>query len=204
MLIRTMWNGKFSREGYLYGKQPNRFLAGYIDHMAPGSSILFLGEGEGRNACYAASKGHRAVALDASEIGLEKAQRLAHELGVDIWTIHTDLAQWHADSAYDAVMASFLHLNEPLRAQAFREALKALKASGVFAAEFFSTKQLPRTSGGPKDIDLLYTVDSLREIFSVEGIEILSLEEVVDQLDEGSGHQGEAELIRIVARKCEV
>lgn len=196
-----MWNDKFSRDGYLYGIQPNRFLAHRIDELPAGSTILFLGEGEGRNACYAASKGHHATALDASEVGLEKAQRLAHEQGVDIWTIHTDLEEWNADNDYDAVMASFLHLKEPLRGQAFRSALKALRPSGEFVAEFFSVKQLPRESGGPKDQDLLYTLESLRDIFSVEGYEIVRLEEVTDHLDEGSGHQGEADLIRIVVRK---
>jgi hypothetical protein len=98
-------------------------------------------------------------------------------------------------------MASFLHLKEPLRTQAFREALKALKPSGVFTAEFFSTGQLPLQSGGPKDIGLLYTVESLRTIFDVGDCEILQLEELTDLLDEGKGHQGEARLIRVRVKK---
>jgi SAM-dependent methyltransferase len=200
-MIRKVWNEKFSREGYLYGKTPNAFLIPHIDALAPGAKLLLLGEGEGRNACYAASRGIEATALDASDIGLGKAEDLACDMGVKITTLHQDLETWHAEPCYDAVMASFLHLKEPLRTQAFREALNALKPSGVFTAEFFSTEQMPMTSGGPKDPDLLYTVDSLRAIFDVDGCEILRLEAVTDLLDEGKGHQGEARLIRVQVKK---
>lgn len=201
MPITAIWNEKFSREGYLYGKAPNAFLASHIDRLPAGAKLLLLGEGEGRNACYAASRGIDATALDASDVGLGKAEDLACEIGVTITTLHENLATWNAEPCYDAVMASFLHLKEPLRTQAFREALKALKPSGVFVAEFFSTKQLPLSSGGPKDVELLYTAASLREIFTLPGFEILQLEETVDHLDEGHGHRGDAQLIRVQVRK---
>ncbi len=200
-MMRALWNEKFSREGYLYGKKPNTFLASQMHVLAPQSDILFLGEGEGRNACYAASKGFNATALDASDVGLEKARALAEEMGVAVTIEHQDLQTWQPKSQYDAVMTSFLHLSEPLRTEAFRSALKALKPSALFIGEFFSTKQLPLSSGGPKDEALLYTVDSLREIFSLEGAEIVLLEACSDLLDEGTGHQGEAELIRIIVKK---
>lgn len=200
-MIRELWNEKFSREGYLYGKSPNVFLASRIDLLPLDSEVLFLGEGEGRNACYAAAKGLKATALDASDIGLKKAEKLAEELQVFIETVLADLQTWQPDRRYDAVMASFLHLKEPLRTLAFHKAIDALKPSGLFAAEFFSTEQLPLSSGGPKDIDLLYTVDSLRDIFTFPGAEILTLEAVTDILDEGPGHRGEARLIRVLVKK---
>ncbi len=199
--MQRLWNEKFSREGYLYGKTPNVFLSSYIDGLDSSSSILFLGEGEGRNACYAAMHGHSVIALDASDIGLKKAQELASDLDVDIKTLHIDLTHWETEVHYDAVMTSFLHLKEPLRTLAFGKAISALKPSGVFVAEFFSIKQLPLQSGGPKDPELLYTVASLKEILDRSDTEIVRLEEVVDSLDEGRGHQGDAELIRVVVRK---
>lgn len=48
MSIQQIWNEKFSREGYLYGKEPNAFLKEQLKNIKAGSSILFLGEGEGR------------------------------------------------------------------------------------------------------------------------------------------------------------
>ena len=196
-----MWNAKFAREGFLYGTEPNAFLKQQIDAMQPGQSLLLLGEGEGRNACYGASRGLQVTAIDASDVGLEKALQLAHEKGVAFETLHLDLEQWRADARYDAVMASYLHLTEPLRSEVFTEALKALAPSGLFAAEFFSLKQLPLESGGPKDPALLYTLDSLEPIFMLPGFELLQLEEVVDTLNEGRGHRGEAQIIRVRVRK---
>jgi len=196
-----MWNEKFSREGYLYGKKPNAFLASQLQKLDGGSSILFLGEGEGRNACYAALLGFQVTALDASDVGLDKAEELSCEMGVCITTIHADLEQWKSDTQYDFVMCSFLHLAEPLRTKAFREAVRTLKPGGKFIGEFFSTKQLPLTSGGPKDVDLLYNTVDLERTFDIAGAEIEFLEEHLDSLDEGVGHQGEAVLVRVIVRK---
>lgn len=200
-MIQKMWNEKFSREGFLYGKEPNAFLAANEHLLTPKSKILMLGEGEGRTACYMALKGHITTALDASDVGLDKTRALAKEMGADVETIHADLSDWQSEETYDAVLTSFLHLEEPLRTAAFSHAIDILKSGGYFMGEFFSTKQLSRDSGGPKMPDLLYTLESLRTIFTRDDIKIIKLEECVDHLSEGSGHQGDAELIRIIAQK---
>lgn len=200
-MIGALWDGKFSREGYLYGTQPNAFLRPHIDAMPEGSALLLLGEGEGRNACYAALRGIAVTALDASEVGLRKAEALAGFHGVEIATERCDLAHWEPTARYDAVMASFLHLNEPLRTEAFRKAIALLNPSGRFVAEFFSLAQLPLPSGGPKEASLLYTVEALEAVFTVEGFRIAVLDACRDHLDEGGGHRGEAELVRIVVER---
>ena len=196
-----MWNEKFAREGFLYGREPNVFLAANEPLLGPKSKILMLGEGEGRTACHMALKGHIVAALDASDIGLEKARALAAEMGVGIETIHADLDTWRSEQKYHGVLTSFLHLPEPLRTEAFSHAVDILESGGYFIGEFFSVQQLRRDSGGPKMEALLYTADSLRRIFSRDDVEIIRLEECVDHLCEGSGHQGEAELIRIIVQK---
>ena len=201
MTIEQIWNEKFSREGYLYGKAPNAFLKEHIDTLPSASSILFLGEGEGRNACYAASLGHDVTALDASTIALEKAKKLALELHVDIKLLHVDLEDWEPVQQYDTIMCSFLHLKEPLRSKTFQNVIKALKPTGTFYGEFFSTAQLPLSSGGPKDIDLLYTTELLKTHFSTKNVIIKLLKEITDSLQEGTGHQGNAKLVRLIVKK---
>lgn len=198
--VEKMWNSKFSCEGYMYGKDPNQFLKQEIDKLENPSKILFLGEGEGRNAVYAALKGHEATALDASSIGLEKAKQLSKEYHVEIKTIHTDLAQWQPPiEQYDVMMSSYMHLMEPLRTAAFHKAMEALKEGGVFVGEFFSQEQLLRTSGGPKNPDLLYSVESLQTIFKMYNIVMLDAMEI--ELNEGTHHVGEASVIRIIVKK---
>ncbi len=201
MSIGKVWDEKFLREGYLYGEKPNAFLAQELENLSKKSLILFLGEGEGRNACYAALMGFDVTALDASEIGLKKTAELAEKMHVTVQTVLQDLEYFQATQQYDVLMASFLHLEEPLRTVAFRSVLGALRPGGLFIAEFFSLKQLPHSSGGPKKSDLLYTTVSLRDVFSVDSARIVLLEETVDHLDEGKGHQGEAYLIRMIIEK---
>jgi len=201
MSMQNMWNEKFSREGYLYGKEPNAFLAANEALISPKSSLLMLGEGEGRTACYMALKGHSVSALDASDVGLEKTALLADAAGVKIETIHADLSVWKSEKTYDAVLTSFLHLPEPLRSEAFSHAIETLTSGGYFMGEFFSQKQLLRDSGGPKMLELLYTLESVQKIFNRDDVEVVLLEESVANLSEGSGHQGDAELIRVIIRK---
>jgi SAM-dependent methyltransferase len=201
MSIQNMWNEKFSREGFLYGKEPNAFLAANAYLISPKSRILMLGEGEGRTACYMAHKGHIVAALDASDVGLEKTKALAAEMEVDIETIHADLGEWSASQKYGGIMTSFLHLPEPLRTEAFSHAIDILENGGYFIGEFFSVKQLSRDSGGPKMPELLYTLESLGNIFSRDDVTVIRLEECVDHLSEGNGHQGDAELIRVIVKK---
>jgi len=193
---KDMWNKKFSCEGYMYTKEPNEFLKVQIDKFKSKKSILFLGEGEGRNAVYAAKQNHDVTALDASNVGIEKTKQLAQEYDVHVKTICADLDSYELTGKYDVVMSSYMHLQEPLRSKVFRESRNILNSDGLFIGEFFSQKQINRDSGGPKNLDLLYTVDSLKEIF--KGYNILLLQELEFELNEGAHHKGIADVIRII------
>ena len=51
--MKDFWESCYGNDEYIYGKTPNLFFKNAIDQMEPGK--LFLpGEGEGRNAVYAA------------------------------------------------------------------------------------------------------------------------------------------------------
>lgn len=197
---REFWNERFAREGYFYGTEPNVYLKAHIDALGEGSNLLFLGEGEGRNAVYAALAGHRVTALDASEIGLAKALSLATSRGCEILPVHMDLEIWSPAERYDAVFCSFLHLPEPLRSGVFAKVLAALTHGGVFAGEFFSIHQLPRTTGGPKDETLLYTAEALGAILRHHPCTITELVETETELNEGRGHIGVASVVRMAVR----
>jgi SAM-dependent methyltransferase len=198
---REFWNERFAKEGYFYGTEPNRYLAAHIDALSGPKKILFLGEGEGRNAVYAARAGHAVTALDASDIGLAKADALARSFGHEITLIHTDLEIWEPSESYDAVLCSFLHLPEPLRGDVYAKVLGALKSGGLFAGEFFSIHQMPRTTGGPKDETLLYTADALQSILVQHPCDILELAELDTELNEGRGHIGVASVVRMAVRR---
>ena len=196
---QEFWNKKYDKEEFFYGKKPNEFLAACINNFSKNERILFLGEGEGRNAVYFAKKGYDVRALDASDIGLKKLTEFAKEEGVNVKTTCLDLEQWRASKKFGGILASFLHLESPLREQVFQKIEDGLKPGGFFVAEFFSKKQLNYNSGGPKDENLLYGVDSFKGLFKTSIIHKLLEEEVV--LDEGNGHKGKASVIRLIVQK---
>jgi len=196
---QEFWNKKYDKKEFLYGKNPNEFLVSCINNFSKKERILFLGEGEGRNAVYFAKKGYEVRAVDASDVGLAKLNQFAQNQGVTIKTTCLDLKVWRAKKKFGGILASFLHMESPLREQVFQRIEDGLKSGGFFVGEFFSKKQLKYNSGGPKDENLLYGVDSFKGLFKSSIIHKLLEEEVV--LNEGKGHQGKAFVIRLIVQK---
>ena len=195
---QEFWNGKFSKADYFYGINPNDFLASNIELLKNHQKLLCLGEGEGRNAIFFAKNGFEVSAIDASNLGLEKLQNRAIQEKLDIKTICMDLNFWETDEKYDVIVASYLHMYKNERENLFEKIENSLNSNAYFVGEFFSTKQLTYNSGGPKDLDLLYTIEDFLNHFTLCKKNIS--EEIVT-LDEGIGHQGEACVIRVVIQK---
>jgi hypothetical protein len=75
----------------------------------------------------------------------------------------------------------------------------SLKAGGLLILEAFTPAQLRHSSGGPKQVELLYDAAMLREDFA--GLEVLELTEQEVELSEGRMHSGAAAVVRGVFRK---
>jgi SAM-dependent methyltransferase len=65
--------------GYLYSKEPSRFLMSYLDLLPAGAKVLEIACGEGRNAVALALKGYHVTGIDFCQTALDRAQRLADE-----------------------------------------------------------------------------------------------------------------------------
>lgn len=197
--MKKSWNDRYSQEEYVYGKQPNRFFTECLTAMKPGK-ILFLGEGEGRNAVHAAKSGWKVDAMDGSESAREKANRLATDEKVEIKYFVEDLADFAPkENYYDVVVLIFLHLPENLRTRTHSTAQKALKPGGYIILEAFEKNQIDNTSGGPKNIDLLYNFEDIFSDF--RDLDLKKFEKANPFLDEGPLHQGKAATIRFLGEK---
>jgi cyclopropane fatty-acyl-phospholipid synthase-like methyltransferase len=198
--MATSWDERFAGEEYLYGTAPNRWLEAQAGHLTPGSRVLSLAEGEGRNGVWLATRGHRVEAVDGSRVGMEKARRLAEARGVTIQTTVADLGQYQpAPGAYDAVIWIFLHLAPPLRALVFSRAQAALVPGGRLIMEVFTPRQLAFTSGGTRQVEALYEPEAVRRGFPEVDWEVLVEEEI--DLDEGPLHRGRAAVVRGLGRR---
>lgn len=198
---KGFWNARYSPEEYLFGTHPNAFLAREIHRLDPGSKILAIADGEGRNSVFLAQHGHHVVATDISERALDKACRLAQRRGVDIDYRLVDLASWDwPQEEFDAVVGIFIQFAGPdLRASLFRSIARTLKPGGLLLLEGYREEQLDYGTGGPPNIENLYTERMLREAFSDWTIEHLVSCDL--EIEEGKGHAGMSALIDLVARK---
>lgn len=199
------WDAHFAQDGYIYGSAPAAFVARQAWRIAPGSRLLSVAEGEGRNAVFLAEQGARVTAFDGSGIGLAKARRLAAERGVSLDLHHADIAGWDWDSggqggAFDAVLGVFFQFAAPpLRAQIFAGMARALRPGGLLLLHGYAPRQVGYGTGGPGQAANLWTLDLLREAFA--GFEILHQADYDADLAEGAGHRGRSGLIDFVARK---
>ena len=193
------WDERFSEKEYVYGSEPNAFFKEQLDKLNPGR-LLMLAEGEGRNAVYAAKLKWQVDAVDFSEQARLKALKLAEREQVNINYVISDLTEYKIkNNYYDAIGIVFCHLEENDVVNIFAEAQKGLKPNGLIICEVFSVNQLGRNSGGPKNPDLLYTIDKMKILFNE--LEIIYLDECTVNLNEGILHQGEASVIRYAGKK---
>lgn len=129
---KEFWNGKFIRDGYLYGKKPNAFIESCASNFKKAHRFLCLGEGEGRNAVYFAKRGFEVAAIDASDIALKKLEEFAKEEGVYVKTRCRDLNEWTPKKKYGSIIASYLHMYKEDRKALFDKIDSCLKEGGFF------------------------------------------------------------------------
>ena len=199
--MKNFWDERYSIKDYIYGTQPNQFFKEQIDKLTVGK-ILMVGEGEGRNAVYAAKLGWQIDALDSSSAARDKAMRLAEQNKVSINYQIADIHSYNFPAnTYDAVGIIFLHINESLAESEilYKKLTGSLKKNGRIILELFSKNQLGKKTGGPQDLSLLYSIEQIRKNFSTLTPEVLHEENVL--LSEGDLHNGEASVIRYVGVK---
>ena len=197
--MKEHWDERFSAETYIYGTLPNNWLAAKLDELTPGK-LLLPAEGEGRNAVYAAMKGWQVTAFDQSVEGKKKALKLAVEKGVDIeYNIH-DLTEFEdKKEQFDAIALIFVHMSSEIRQTVHQKLINSLKPGGHLILEAFTTSQLKNKTGGPRSEHLLYECEQIKQDFI--SMELIERSELTVHLDEGPLHQGEANIIRLFARK---
>jgi len=198
---RETWDARFSSDEYIFGTEPNVWLAQHADLLKPGMRVLAIADGEGRNSVWMAKQGLQVDAFDISPVGVEKAKKLAQQQGVEVnFSIHGVEDYPWTTGDYDAVVAIFIQFADPdTRSTLFKRMKSALKPDGVILLQGYTPKQLEYKTGGPPNLSHLYTEDLLQEAFSdLDVSELLAYEQV---LTEGTQHHGQSALIGMVARK---
>lgn len=194
----TMWNERYASTEYVYGTEPNSFLAQNASLLT--SPVLSLAEGEGRNAVFLASLGLDVLGVDQSDVGLAKAQKLATSRGLAIRTEVADLASYGPpENHYGSVISISAHLSSETRNRLYPQLERSLKPGGIILLESYAKAQISRNTGGPKDIDLLLDLADLEQHFP--NCEPILARETEREVLEGTFHTGLACVVQFIARK---
>ncbi len=193
------WDEKFSADHYIYGTDPNDFLAAQAGAI-PKGKVLCIGDGEGRNGVFLATQGYQVTSVDSSKVGLAKAQDLAAEKGVTLETILADLNDFDiGESQWDGVVSIYCHLPPPLRQKVHGNVVRGLKPGGVMLLEAYTPKQLEYNMGGPPVVELMYTADILRS--DLKGLQFEHLQELDREVIEGTHHYGMGAVVQLIGVK---
>ena len=201
--MKEFWNERYGGVEYVYGTEPNAWFAEQLAQLAPGR-LLLPAEGEGRNAVHAARNGWEVTAFDISEAGRSKAMALAVQHGVRLEYHVGTLAEIPTlPRDFDALGMVFAHFPAASRASLTGDLLTYLRPGGRVIFEAFAKPQLSyqpiHNSGGPQQLDMLYSVEEVRVEFP--GVEFLHLEEVEVELHEGAFHHGLAKVVQGLGMK---
>jgi SAM-dependent methyltransferase len=195
------WETRFSTPDYVFGKAPNQFLKSHAHLLKRDEKALAFADGEGRNGVFLAEQGLDVLSIDFSPKAQAKAQALAKERGVKLRTEQADIFNWAwPPAAFDVIVGIFFQFAEPaFRQQVFSNIKKALKPGGLLLIQGYRPEQLKYKTGGPSEVENLYTRKLLEDAF--KDFTSLEIKEHDSMVDEGAGHKGISALIDLVGRK---
>lgn len=199
------WDDRYAGDDYLFGTEPNQFLAACRDLLGGAdltlTRVLCVADGEGRNSVWLAGQGCRVDAFDPSSVAVAKARRLAERQGVTVDFTVADADSWDwPEATYDVVAAIFIQFADPvLRRRIYDRIARALKPGGALLLEGYTVDQLQYGTGGPRSPDHLYTEEQLRAELGAFVIEQLRAYHA--SVEEGPGHSGMSALVDVVARR---
>lgn len=196
-----MWNDRYASDDYLFGTEPAAFLKREAGRLTPGSRVLAVADGEGRNSVYLASLGHDVRAMDGAPNAVAKARKLAAARGAHPSFEVADITAWDwTPESYDAVAAIFIQFVGPgPRRQIFDGITRTLRPGGLLLLHGYTPKQLEYRTGGPPILENLYTEDQLRA--ELPRLTVERLEAYDAEVEEGAGHSGLSALIDFIGRK---
>ena len=196
-----IWDERYAGDTYMFGKQPAQALVRHQSYLHQNGHCLAVADGEGRNSVYLAEQGYKVTAMDASVVGIKKAQKLAQERQVSVQCEMADIYHYDWRSvSYDNVVAIFIQFAPPESwPQLFTGLQQALRPGGCLLLHGYTPGQVEYGTGGPSNPAHLYTTDLLKSHFSDMDIRVNEAYEA--NLDEGPGHNGKSALIDFVAFK---
>jgi SAM-dependent methyltransferase len=195
------WETRYAVPDYAFGKEPNYFLASCKPLLPRMGRALAVADGEGRNGVWLAEQGLDVLSIDFSPSAQKKARALAAERGVIVAFHETDVHRWvYPEAQFDLVVEIFTQFSSPAeRAMKWAGMRRALKPGGLLIIQGYTPRQLQYGTGGPKQIENLYTRALIENAFG--DYRDVAIVEEEREIHEGTSHGGMSAMIGLTARK---
>ncbi len=195
------WETRYSVPDYTFGKEPNYFLASRKPLLPSSGRVLAVADGEGRNGVWLAEQGLEVISIDFSPSAQKKGRALAAERHVNVDFRQADVHRWdYPQSAFDVVAEIFTQFSSPAeRTLKWAGMRRALKPGGLLIVHGYTPKQLEYGTGGPKELENLYTRELLEHAFA--DFREVKITEEEREIHEGTSHGGMSAMIGLTARK---
>jgi SAM-dependent methyltransferase len=198
------WDRVYDEADLVWSATPNRWVEEVAAELPPGRA-LDLAAGEGRNALWLVGRGWRATAVDFSQVGLDRARRLADErFGAQAQrfeTVRADLLEYRPEpQAFDLVLVVYLQIPAAQRAQVIAMAAGAVAAGGLLVVTAHDTENLEHGYGGPPDPAVLYNAADVTADLDGSGLQIERADRVVREVETQEGPRQALDVL-VVARR---
>ena len=183
-----------------FSKGPTTDIAAFHHIIPPGSTVLDVGCGEGRNAIFLTKLGHYAEGFDLSEAGVAKARAIAAEQNLDVRFWAQDLTAFAFARDYDVILShGVLHLPEKAARNAFLRQAQAHTTPGGLHFIGVFTNRLPAAPDMRSVTNSLFEVGELPGMYG--GWEIVYHDEGTFCDEHPGGIRHEHAYEKVIARK---
>ncbi len=153
------WDRMYRHRPAEWDGEPNPLLAEVAAGLAPGTA-LDMGCGEGADAVWLAQRGWQVMAVDLSQVALERGR--AADPAQQVTWVQADLHAWKPPAeAFDLVSAHFLHIPPAGRREFFDGLARAVRPNGTLLVVAHDASDLETSIGRPPIPDLYFTAEEV-------------------------------------------
>ena len=188
------WNQKYRIDEWLYTKVENRFVKELCEPLTPGKAIDLAG-GEGRNSMWLAKRGWTVEDVDFSAVALRKFRAWVAEEAATDPTLAARCLTTKADArGFDSKLApadlgviAYLQIDQYELAAAIGGLVGKLRSGATLVGVWHSLENLNGGFGGPRDPNVLPSIERIRAILSQLPVDIELLENRDGQIQTQEG-----------------
>ncbi len=167
-----LWDARYRAHEAPWDPEPNPILEAEAAGLVSGKA-LEVGCGEGSDAVWLARRGWQVMAVDISQVALNRGRQAASDASVE-WR-QADIMNWEPpNEAFDLVAAHFLHFIPADRAVAFGRLARAVRPGGRLLYVAHHPLDLRTTLRRPPNPEVLHSAEDVAALLDPNDWEILA------------------------------